>query len=142
MENVLCIAQYSVEVNLILLLKFFIIVSCCIIYDMHCYFSDEISVNCEDVTGTVSEEVTLTCGVSLKKSGCCFTVYKFLYPERYNDPTICREEVPPGSCEQRNSFTCRFTPTAVMKEQFRFFIQTYCGNKIQEFTVDITGTGF
>ncbi|XP_039521341.1 uncharacterized protein LOC120474784 isoform X3 [Pimephales promelas] len=105
-----------------------------------CQADDEMSVSCEDVTGTASEEVTLTCSVSLKKSGCCFTVYKFLYPERYNDPTICREKVPPNSCEQRNSFTCRFTPTTVMMEQFRFFIQTYCGNKIQEFAVNITET--
>jgi len=116
--------------------------SCCIIYDMHCYFSDEMSVNCEDVTGTVSEEVTLTCNVSLKKSGCCFTVYKFQYPEKYNDPTICKEVFPPNSCEQRTSFTCRFTPTTVMKEQFRFFIATDCGTEQTKFTVNITGTVF
>jgi len=99
------------------------------------------SVNCEDVTGTVRKEVTFTCSVSLKKSECCFTVYKFLYPERYNDPTICKE-FPQDSCEQRNSFTCRFTPTTVMTEQFRFFIVTDCGWERTEFTVDITGTVF
>ncbi|XP_039521340.1 uncharacterized protein LOC120474784 isoform X2 [Pimephales promelas] len=104
-----------------------------------CRADDDISVNCEDVTGTVSEEVTLTCSVSLKKSGCCFTVYKFLYPERYNDPTICKE-FPQDSCEQRNSFTCRFTPTTAMKEQFRFFIQPVCGGKTTQFTVNITDT--
>ncbi|XP_039521342.1 uncharacterized protein LOC120474786 isoform X1 [Pimephales promelas] len=105
-----------------------------------CQADDDISVNCEDVTGTVRKEVTLTCSVSLKKSGCCFTVYKFQYPERYNDPTICREKVPPGSCEQRNSFTCRFTPTTVMMEQFRFFIATDCGTEQTKFTVNITET--
>jgi len=123
-----------------------IIVSCCIIYDMHCYFSDEMSVNCEDVTGTVRKDVTFTCSVSLKKtlksSKCCIRVYKFLYPEKYNDPTICREKFPPNPCEQRNSFTCRFTPTTVMKEQFRFFITTECGWEETAFTVNITGTGF
>ncbi|XP_039521347.1 uncharacterized protein LOC120474786 isoform X4 [Pimephales promelas] len=104
-----------------------------------CHANDEMSVSCEDGTGTVRKEVTFTCSVSLKKSGCCFTVYKFLYPERYNDPTICKE-FPQDSCEQRNSFTCRFTPTTVMTEQFRFFIVTECGWERTEFTVDITET--
>jgi len=116
--------------------------SCCIIYDMHRYFSDDISVSCKNVTGTVRKEVTLTCSVSLKCSIRCITLYKFLYPERYNDPTICREVFPPGSCEQRNSFTCRFTPTTVMMDQFRFFIQPVCGGKTTQFTVNITGTVF
>ncbi|CAM4712108.1 unnamed protein product [Leuciscus chuanchicus] len=100
---------------------------------------DDISVSCEDVTGTVSEEVTLTCSVSLKNSGCCITYYKFQNSEKYNDSEICREEFP-HSCEQRNSFTCSFSPTTVMTGPFRFFMQTKCGNKITEFTVNITGT--
>ncbi|CAM4712120.1 unnamed protein product [Leuciscus chuanchicus] len=104
------------------------------------YGDGDISVSCENVTGTVSEEVTLTCSVSLKKSGCCFTGYKFQYPVKYNDSTICREEFPQDSCEQRNSFTCSFTSTTVMTGEFRFFVRTKCGNKITEFTVDITET--
>ncbi|XDV44064.1 hypothetical protein PO909_012417, partial [Leuciscus waleckii] len=52
---------------------------------------DDISVRCEDVTGTVSEEVTLTCSVSLNKSECCIVFYRFQYPEKYNDSEICRE---------------------------------------------------
>jgi len=90
----------------------------------------------------VSEEVTFNCSVSLKKSECCIILYKFQYPEKYNDSTICKEVFSQDSCEQRNSFTCRFTPTTVMMGQFRFFIQTECGNKITEFSVDITGTVF
>ncbi|XP_039521348.1 uncharacterized protein LOC120474787 [Pimephales promelas] len=109
-----------------------------------CQADDEMSVNCEDVTGTVSEEVTLTCGISLKKtlkcSEHCIKLYKFQYTEKYNDSEICREEFSPGSCEQRNSFTCRFTPTTVMTGQFRFFITTECGWKVTEFTVNITET--
>jgi len=107
---------------------------------MHCYFSGDISVNCEDVTGTLSGKVTFTCSVSLKCSKRCITVYKFQYPERYNDSEICKEVFPLDPCERSNSFTCRFTPTTVMKEQFRFFIQIECGWEQTAFTVNITGT--
>jgi len=109
---------------------------------MHCYFSGDFNVSCEDVTGTVSEEVNFNCSVSLKKSKCCIKLYKFQYPKNISDSEICREEFPPDSCEQRNSFTCSFTPTTVMKEQFRFFIQPVCGVNTTEFTVNITGTVF
>ncbi|XP_048036093.1 uncharacterized protein LOC125261579 [Megalobrama amblycephala] len=101
---------------------------------------DDISVNCKNVTGTVKKEVNFTCRVFLKHSECCITKYKFQYPEKYNDQqsTICREEFPQDSCEQRNSFTCRHTPTTAMMRQFRFFVQTMSGMKRTEFTVNIT----
>ncbi|KAK7122265.1 hypothetical protein R3I94_019402 [Phoxinus phoxinus] len=101
-----------------------------------CQADDDISVRCQDVTGTVDEEVTLTCSVSLKESGCCITLYKFLYPEKYNDSEICREEFPRDPCKQRNNFTCSSTMTG----QFRFFVQATCGWIRTEFTVNITET--
>ncbi|XDV44076.1 hypothetical protein PO909_012424 [Leuciscus waleckii] len=103
-----------------------------------CQADDDISVSCENVTGTVSEEVTLTCSVSLKNSGCCIEFYKFQYPEKYTDSEICREGSPQDSCEQRNSFTCSFSSTTVMTGEFRFFIQTNQGWRSAKFTVDIT----
>jgi len=121
-------------------IKLFLLMSVAVSNDICCYFLDDISLSCKNVTGTVGEDVTFTCSVSLTCSQSSITLYKFLYPERYNDPTICREEFPPGSCEQRNSFTCRFTPTTVMMEQFRFFIQAVCGWELTEFTVNISGT--
>ncbi|XP_077065357.1 uncharacterized protein LOC143718238 [Siphateles boraxobius] len=99
-----------------------------------CQADGDISVSCADVTGTVRKEVTFTCSVSLKKSDCCISLYKFRYPEKYNNSEICREN---SSCEQRN-FTCSFSSTTVMTGQFRFFIQTNCGRKDTEFTVNIT----
>ncbi|KAK7135088.1 hypothetical protein R3I93_018253 [Phoxinus phoxinus] len=104
-----------------------------------CQADDAISVSCEAVTGTVREKVPFTCSVSLKESGCCIRFYKFQYPEKYNDSEICRE-VPPDSCEQINSFTCRFSSTTAMTEQFRFFVQATCGAPKTEFTVNITET--
>ncbi|XDV44078.1 hypothetical protein PO909_012424 [Leuciscus waleckii] len=98
-----------------------------------CQADDDISVSCENVTGTVGEKVTLTCSVSLKKSGCCITMYKF-----QNSKEICREESPQDSCEQRNSFTCSFSSTTVMTGEFRFFVQTNKGQRSAKFTVDIT----
>ncbi|XP_059387408.1 uncharacterized protein LOC132121709 [Carassius carassius] len=93
---------------------------------------DDVSVSCQNVTGSVGKEVTLTCSVSLNITGCCITKYKFQYPEIYNDSAICRQDVSVNSCEQRNSFTCRYTPTTAMKEQFRFFVQTKCGTRKAE----------
>ncbi|XP_067226319.1 uncharacterized protein [Chanodichthys erythropterus] len=105
-----------------------------------CRADDDVcSVSCEDVTGTVGEEVTFTCSVSQKRPECCIIMYKFQYPEKYKNSTICREDLQ-GSCEQRNNFTCRFTPTTAMTGKFRFFVQTTCEMKRAEFTVDITET--
>ncbi|XDV44070.1 hypothetical protein PO909_012419 [Leuciscus waleckii] len=102
-----------------------------------CQADDDISVSCEDVTGIVKKEVTFTCSVCLNKSGCCITGYKFQYPEIHKESDFCKQTV--SKCSQRNSFTCSFSPTT-MTEQFRFFVQTNCGNKRTEFTVDITET--
>ncbi|XP_026111510.1 uncharacterized protein LOC113088269 isoform X2 [Carassius auratus] len=97
---------------------------------------DDVSVSCDYVTGSVGKEVTLSCSVSLKITGCCITKYKFLYPEIFNDSSIC-QDVSKNSCEQRNSFTCHYTPTTVMTEQFRFFVQTTCGAGQSKFSVNI-----
>ncbi|XP_058648670.1 uncharacterized protein LOC131550541 isoform X2 [Onychostoma macrolepis] len=102
-----------------------------------CQADKNINLSCENVTGSVGKEVNLTCSVSLLKADCCIEMYKFQYPERFNDPAICKK-VPPESCEQRNSFTCRYTPTTAMTEQFRFFVQTTCGAERTEFTMDIS----
>ncbi|XP_067226005.1 uncharacterized protein [Chanodichthys erythropterus] len=104
-----------------------------------CRADDDVcSISCEDVTGTVGEEVTFTCSVSQKRPECCIIMYKFQYPEKYKNSEICRQEFPLDPCEQRNSFTCRFTPTTAMTGKFRFFVQTMCEMKRAEFTVDIT----
>ncbi len=105
-----------------------------------CYFSD-ISVIC-DVTGSVGKEVNLTCSVSLQNTDCCIRKYMFQYPEIYNDSVICKKELPRDSCAQRNSFTCSYTPTTAITQQFRFFLQTACGAKRTEFIVDVTGILF
>ncbi len=104
-----------------------------------CYFSDFI-ISCDDVTGSVGNEVTFNCRVSLQRTECCIQIYKFQYPNRYNDPAICKEEPPVNSCDHSHSFTCRYTPSTAMTEKFRFFVQTTCGRKTTEFTVNIPGT--
>ncbi|XP_026111505.1 uncharacterized protein LOC113088266 isoform X1 [Carassius auratus] len=97
---------------------------------------DDVSVSCDYVTGSVGKEVTLSCSVSLKITECCFIKYKFQYPEIFNDSSIC-QDVSVNSCEQRNSFTCRYTPTTAMTEQFRFFVSTTCGWGKSKFSVNI-----
>ncbi len=111
--------------------------SVAVLYDMHCYFSD-ISVICDDVTGSVEKEVNLTCSVSLQITDCCIIKYMFQYPEIYND-SICRKELPNDSCAQRNSFTCSYTPTTAITQPFRFFLQTPCGINTTKFTLNIPG---
>ncbi|XP_067225853.1 uncharacterized protein [Chanodichthys erythropterus] len=95
---------------------------------------DDIIVSCEDVTETVGKEVNLTCSVSLKCSECCITKYKFEYPEKQDIP-ICREDLL-DSCEQKNNFTCSYTPTTEVMRQFRFFVQRKCGALYTESTVN------
>ncbi len=97
---------------------------------MHCYFSG-FSVICDNVTGSVGKEVNLTCSVSLQITDCCIIMYKF------NELVICPQSE--YSCAQRNSFTCHYTPTTAMTEPFRFFLQTTCGAKTTQFTLNIPG---
>ncbi|XP_026099812.1 uncharacterized protein LOC113070628 [Carassius auratus] len=107
-----------------------------------CQADEDISVSCDDLTGSVGKEVTLICSVSLKITECCIIMYKFKYPEIFNDSSICRQDVSVNSCEQRNSFTCRYTPPTEMKEQFRFFVQTKCGvKKAVIFTFNTVSSG-
>ncbi|KAF4106305.1 hypothetical protein G5714_012295 [Onychostoma macrolepis] len=103
-----------------------------------CQADAEIVLSCENVTGSVGKEVNLTCSVSLPDTDCCIEMYKFQYPESINDSAICKKAPPEQSREQRNSFTCRYTPTTAMREQFRFFVQTTCGQKGTVFTMDIS----
>ncbi|XP_056325851.1 uncharacterized protein LOC130238770 [Danio aesculapii] len=97
------------------------------------------SVSCNNVTGTVGNEVILTCKVSEQCTQGCITKYAFQFPEIYNDHTICRQELPKSTCEKRNIFTCRYTPDTAMKETFSFFIQMKRGLAKEEFTVEIKG---
>lgn len=107
-----------------------------VLYDIHCYFSD-ISVSCEDVTGSVGKEVNLTCSVSLLINKCCIKNYMFEYKDSKICPQVLRE-----SCERRKSVTCSYTPTTTVTEKFSFFVQASCGWKKLSFTVDTTGTAF
>ncbi|XP_042591940.1 uncharacterized protein LOC122139290 [Cyprinus carpio] len=90
----------------------------------------DIIVSCENVTGSVGKEVTLTCNVSLQSRDCSTEMGMFRYP---NDSVICKQKLPKDS-----SFTCRYTTTTAMTEKFSFFVQTKCGVKQTEFTVDIS----
>ncbi|KTF83700.1 hypothetical protein cypCar_00043961, partial [Cyprinus carpio] len=90
----------------------------------------DISVSCDDVTGSVGKEVTLTCNVSLQSGDCSIKMCMFRYP---NDSAICEQELLKDS-----SFACRYTPTTAMTENFSFFVQTNCGSNATEFTVDVT----
>ncbi|XP_016313793.1 uncharacterized protein LOC107666824 isoform X2 [Sinocyclocheilus anshuiensis] len=101
-------------------------------------YDDDFIVNCENVTGSVGNEVTLTCSISLLLTECCVTKYKFQYPESINDCAVCHQVFPVNPCEQRNSLTCCYTPSTAMTEQFRFFVQTNCGMKRRGFAVGIT----
>nr|AJK93611.1 ORF131 [Cyprinid herpesvirus 3] len=100
-----------------------------------CQGDDDISVSCDDVTGSVGKEVTLTCNISLQCPDCSIKKCKFRSP---TDSVICEQELLNDSCEQSNSFTCRYTTTTAMTEKFSFFVQTKCGMKQTEFTVDIS----
>ncbi|XP_016314958.1 uncharacterized protein LOC107667752 [Sinocyclocheilus anshuiensis] len=102
-----------------------------------CQADKNFNVRCDGVTGSVGKEVHLTCRVSGVQ--CCIQMCKFRYPKSYKDSTICKEEPPVNSCDQRNSFTCRYTPNTTMTEKFSFFVQTNCGTETTEFTVDIAG---
>ncbi|XP_026131783.1 uncharacterized protein LOC113111370 [Carassius auratus] len=101
-----------------------------------CQADEDISVSCKNVTGSVGKEVNLHCSVSVNCLDCSIEMYKFLYP---NESAICKEPLK-DYCKQSNIFTCRYTPTTAMTEQFSFFVQTTCGVKKPKFTVDITGS--
>ncbi|KAK9965928.1 hypothetical protein ABG768_004990 [Culter alburnus] len=97
--------------------------------------ADVCSVSCKNVT--VGKEVTLTCSVPQTHPECCVKKYKLYYTENHKDKKdICRQDLQ-GSCEQRNSFTCRYNATKAMTGQFGFFVQTRSERKSTEFTVDI-----
>ncbi|XP_026104328.1 uncharacterized protein LOC113075883 isoform X3 [Carassius auratus] len=99
-----------------------------------CQADEDISVSCENVTGSVGEEVNLHCSVSLM-CPCSIKKYKFQY---LKDPAICTTESPKDSCKQSNILTCRYTPTTAITGKFSFFVQTTCGMNTTEFTVEIT----
>ncbi|XP_056325003.1 uncharacterized protein LOC130238122 [Danio aesculapii] len=101
--------------------------------------SDFCSVSCNNVTGTVGNEVTLTCSIPQQCTECCIQLYKFQHPTIYDYSVICRQEFPKDVCEQRTSFTCRYTPDTAMKKTFTFISQTLCRVKRSEFTVEISG---
>ncbi|XP_056326115.1 uncharacterized protein LOC130239010 isoform X4 [Danio aesculapii] len=100
--------------------------------------SDVCSVSCNNVTGTVGKEVIFTCRVSEQCTEGCVTLYKFQYPEIYNDVEVCKHKFPNDACEKKNIFMCRYTSDTAMTKTFRFFLQTECETKTAEFTVEIS----
>ncbi|XP_051530880.1 uncharacterized protein LOC127427355 [Myxocyprinus asiaticus] len=100
---------------------------------------EKCAVTCEDVTGTVGKDLTLTCSVSWKCSKCCTKIYKFTETENENSKEICRQEFL-DSCDQWTNFTCPYTPKVTMATKFRFCLQTQNGMRTVEFSVNITET--
>ncbi|XP_056325901.1 uncharacterized protein LOC130238812 [Danio aesculapii] len=96
------------------------------------------AVSCDNVTGTVGKEVIFTCRVSEQMAKCCVKLYKFFYPEIYNDSDIYRQKPHDKVCEKWSIFTCRYTPDKAMKETFRFFVQACSCADTAEFTVEIS----
>ncbi|KAF4106303.1 hypothetical protein G5714_012293 [Onychostoma macrolepis] len=99
-----------------------------------CQADKDISVSCDDATGSVGNKVMFNCSVSLLIDKCCIKSNTFIY----NDSKFCRKVLPHDSCEHSKSFTCSYTPNKTMTEKFSFFVQASCGCKITEFTV-VTG---
>ncbi|NP_001314959.1 uncharacterized protein LOC100332446 precursor [Danio rerio] len=95
-------------------------------------------VRCNDVTGTVGKEMIFACSVCEQSTKCCVKLYKFQYPEKYNDSEICREGSVDGPCKKWSIFTCKYTPHTTMNETFRFFVQTAGAPERKQFTVNIT----
>ncbi|XP_065116757.1 uncharacterized protein [Paramisgurnus dabryanus] len=103
------------------------------------YFSVNTSdfiINCEDVTASVGDEITLNCTVSYLNKKCCVKMYKFINTEAADDPTICREELSSDSCKQESRFSC---PYKAMRAKLKFFLQTNCGLYTKLFTVNEAG---
>ncbi|XP_056626986.1 uncharacterized protein LOC130438814 isoform X2 [Triplophysa dalaica] len=90
-------------------------------------------ITCEDVTGHVGKELTLTCRISYQSHTCCIMKYKF-----YNEDEIHREEFRKDPCIHLTSFSCPYTANEVTTTKIKFFSQTTCGAKTREFTVNIT----
>ncbi|KAA0724898.1 hypothetical protein E1301_Tti014820 [Triplophysa tibetana] len=90
-------------------------------------------ITCEDVTGHLGEELTLTCRISYQSHTCCMMMYKFI-----NKDLIYREEFRSDPCIHLTSFSCPYTANEVTTTKITFFSQTTCGAKTREFTVNIT----
>ncbi|KAI7796711.1 hypothetical protein IRJ41_004710 [Triplophysa rosa] len=108
----------------------------CIFTVIHTGETDSFNLTCEDVTGHVGVELNLTCRVSDQRGTCCVKMYKLMNTAD-NDTTICKE-LKNNSCLHRMNFTCAYTANSNMTTQFKFFLQTTCGRKTAEFTVNIT----
>ncbi|KAK2876077.1 hypothetical protein Q8A67_020173 [Cirrhinus molitorella] len=98
----------------------------------------DFSVSCDDVTGSAGKEVTFICSISLQDPDCCVTLYKFPNSEGYNDSANCKKVFPDKTCDRKNSIRCNYTPTTVKAAKFKFVVQTMCGVKSTEFTVNMT----
>ncbi|KAF4106307.1 hypothetical protein G5714_012297 [Onychostoma macrolepis] len=111
-----------------------------------CEASDDLctySSSCADVTGTVHEELTLTCSFSLnctkEADQCCIKWYMF--KDGRENGTVIHKNVYNQTCEQETIVTCDYKPSANMTAKFIFFFQTTCGTKETEFIVNITESG-
>ncbi|RXN08911.1 NADPH:adrenodoxin mitochondrial [Labeo rohita] len=106
-----------------------------------CEGSDESCtvLSCADVTGTVHQELTLTCSISCtKEANCCITLYKFKDGRDENATVISKKNFPNEDCKQEMNATCIYTPCAKMTAKFTFFFQAKCDMKTTEFIVNIT----
>ncbi len=111
----------------------------CIILKLYCcYSSDLCSVTCDNVTGSVGEEVHLTCRVSEQCAKCCIVKYKFQYPESYK--AICKEEFKMNSCEKRKQLHLQLHSNYSNDRTIQILSANMCGAKSTGFTVNITGT--
>ncbi|KAA0724799.1 hypothetical protein E1301_Tti023980 [Triplophysa tibetana] len=100
--------------------------------------TDSFNLTCEDVSGHVGEELTLTCSVSGQRDTCCVKMYKFMNTAD-DDTTICKG-LKNNTCPRRMNLTCPYTANSNMTTPFKFFLQTTCGPKTVELTVNITET--
>ncbi|XP_056325959.1 uncharacterized protein LOC130238866 isoform X2 [Danio aesculapii] len=100
--------------------------------------ADGCNVSCNNVTGAVRKEVIFNCSFSEQCTEDCAKLYKFQYPQKYNDSAIYREGSADDPCKKKKTFTCRYTPDTAIKETFRFFVQTNSSRKTAGFTVDIS----
>lgn len=87
------------------------------------YFSDSRAfINSVDVTGTVHEELTLTCSISLnctkEADQCCIISYMF---KDENTTVIYKKEFPNKTCERKIKATCVYKSSENMTAKFVIF---------------------
>ncbi|XP_056325695.1 uncharacterized protein LOC130238639 [Danio aesculapii] len=91
-------------------------------------------VTCNDVTGTVGNEVILACSVCGQSTTGCVKLYKF----QNSGSDIYKEVFPEGVCEKTSIFIRRYSPDKAMKGAFSFFVQVGGCTETKYFTVNIS----